>query len=169
MNDITALAQRMKAAAEKASNGEWVKESGDGWEASCSVNDQTNGGFIIAHFEGPDSAANREFVQAANPANVLALVEALEKAQKSNQFLKDQLSELANFNPDWDKLEASYESWREIAAELLVAKDRIAELESRIVTVKLPTTRFWAGMIECYEKADVITAIREAGGEISND
>ncbi|HEJ9227985.1 TPA: hypothetical protein SML94_001128 [Klebsiella oxytoca] len=64
------------------------------------------------------------------------LVEALEKAQKSNEFLKGQLSELANFNPDWDKLEASYESWREIAAELLVAKDRIAELESR--TVKLP-------------------------------
>lgn len=46
-------------------------------------------------------------------------------------------------------------------------KQRIAELESR--TVKLPTTRFWAGMIECYEKADVITAIREAGGKISND
>lgn len=96
-----------------------------------------------------------------------ALVEALEKTQKSNEFLKDQLSELANFNPDWDKLEASYESWREIAAELLVAKeriveldrknceldsltqrwsveraeyaDRIAELESRTVTVKLPT------------------------------
>ncbi|EOW0181918.1 TPA: hypothetical protein ACY3JH_002909 [Klebsiella aerogenes] len=58
-----------------------------------------------------------------------ALVEALEKAQKSNEFLKGQLSELANFNPDWDKLEASYESWREIAAELLVAKERIAELQ----------------------------------------
>lgn len=64
------------------------------------------------------------------------MAEALEKAQKSNAFLKGQLSELANFNPDWDKLEASYESWREIAAELLVAKERIAELESRTVTVK---------------------------------
>lgn len=80
--DITELAQRMKAAAEKASNGDWVKESGDGWEACCSANDQANGGFIIAHFEGPDAAENREFVQAANPANVLALVEALEKAQQ---------------------------------------------------------------------------------------
>lgn len=46
---------------------------------------------------------------------------------------------------------------------------KVCELESRTVTVKLPTTRFWAGMIECYEKADVITAIREAGGEIYND
>lgn len=59
----------------------------------------------------------------------LGKVNELEAAQKSNEFLKCQLSELANFNPDWDKLEASYESWREIAAELLVAKDRIAELE----------------------------------------
>lgn len=132
MNDITALAQQLRATAEKANE-------------------------------------HGEFNMAMHTVQVLALVEALEKAQKSNQFLKDQLSELANFNPDWDKLEASYESWREIAAELLVAKDRIAELESRTVTVKLPTTRFWAGMSECYEKADVITAIREAGGEISND
>ncbi|HBH6948132.1 TPA: ead/Ea22-like family protein [Escherichia coli] len=84
MTDITKLAQRMKAAAEKASNGNWVKESGDGWEACCSANDQANGGFIIAHFEGPDAAENREFVQAANPANVFALVEALEKAQAEN-------------------------------------------------------------------------------------
>lgn len=80
--DITELAQRMKAAAKKASNGDWVKESGDGWEACCSANDQANGGFIIAHFEGQDAAEYREFVQAANPANILALVEALEKAQK---------------------------------------------------------------------------------------
>ncbi|EEV5847992.1 ead/Ea22-like family protein [Escherichia coli] len=69
----------------------------------------------------------------ATPEAVIALVEALESTQKSNEFLKGQLSELANFNPDWDKLEASYESWREIAAELLVAKGRIAELESNEV------------------------------------
>ena len=82
MTDITALAPAMKAAAEKASSGDWVKESGDGWDATCSNDDQANSGFIIANFIGPDSAANREFVQLANPANVLALVEALEKAQQ---------------------------------------------------------------------------------------
>lgn len=80
--DITELAQSLKAAAEKASSGDWVKESGDGWDATCSNDDQANGGFIIAHFGGPDAAENREFVQAANPANILALVEALEKAQQ---------------------------------------------------------------------------------------
>ncbi len=74
MTDITELAQSLKAAGEKASGGDWVKESGDGWDATCSNDDQANSGFIIAHFVGPDSAANREFVQLANPANILALV-----------------------------------------------------------------------------------------------
>ncbi|EKK5419587.1 hypothetical protein ACX27D_08440 [Enterobacter hormaechei] len=62
--------------------------------------------------------------------DAVTILDELEAKQKSNDFLKGQLAELANFNPDWDKLEASYESWREIAAELLVAKDRIAELEA---------------------------------------
>lgn len=165
MNDITALMASMKAAAEKASNDDWVKESGEGWEAICSANDQANGGFIIAHFEGPDAGANREFVQVANPANVKMLVEALEKAQQSNEFLKGQLSDLANFNPDWDKLEASYESWRKIAAELLVAKDRIASLESRAVTVKLPAEYLNAdGSVnaDMANTCPVVSAYREA-------
>ncbi|HHB7742971.1 TPA: hypothetical protein ACN7MV_003256 [Klebsiella pneumoniae] len=46
-------------------------------------------------------------------------------------------------------------------------EERIAELESR--TVKLPTTRLWAGVTECYEKSDVIAAIRAAGVEVSDD
>lgn len=99
-------------------------------------------------------------------AEANALVETLEKAQKSKEFLKGQLSELANFNPDWDKLEASYESWREIAAELLVAKDSIAELESRTVTVKLPpaiAVEDWMVDIDVYE-ADLVRALLKAAG-----
>ena len=115
--DITELAQILKAAAEKASDGDWVKESGDGWEAACSANDQANGGFIIAHFEGPDAAENREFVQAANPANIRALVEALEKAQAENTAGVAGMAE-------------SYET------TISMLRSRIAELESR--TVKLP-------------------------------
>lgn len=120
MTDITELAQRMKAAAEKASNGDWVKESGDGWEACCSANDQANGGFIIAHFEGPDAAENREFFQAANPANILALVEALEKAQGMEAYWKTQCRGITDH---CEELQA-----------------RIAELESR--SVKLRAERF---------------------------
>ncbi|MDU9355286.1 ead/Ea22-like family protein [Klebsiella sp. 141153] len=132
MTDITELAQSLKAAAEKASNGEWVKESGDGWEASCSDNDQANGGFIIAHFEGPDAAENREFVQAANPANVIALVEALEKAQQRNGELETYSKTTLEFR------EAARDENRHLKLELEIAEKRIAELESHTVTVKLP-------------------------------
>lgn len=114
--DITELAQCLKAAADKASNGEWVKESGDGWEASCSANDQANGGFIIAHFEGPDAAENRAFVQAANPANILALVEALEKAKTERDEFRNRLKLERSILEDADKC--------------------IAELESRTVTIE---------------------------------
>lgn len=125
MTDITELAQRMKAAAEKASNGDWIKESGDGWEACCSANDQANGGFIIAHFEGPDAAENREFVQAANPANIRALVEALEKAQTENDLARGQLF---------------------IAQRTLLNQQRkIAELESRTFTA--PQSDYFASLV----------------------
>lgn len=123
MNDITELAQTMKAAAAKASGGDWVKESGDGWDATCSNDDQANSGFIIAHFVGPDSEANREFVQLANPANVLALVEALEKAQQ-------QTTESEN------RVRKQNRHICELFDDNTALRQRIAELESR--TVKLP-------------------------------
>ena len=44
--------------------------------------------------------------------------------------MKDQLAQLANFNPDWDKLEAATDSLREHMAELTAARKRIAELEA---------------------------------------
>ncbi|ENN6712113.1 ead/Ea22-like family protein [Escherichia coli] len=80
---MTALnKQALRSKARSASAGEWIKESGDGWEAICSAEDQANGNFIIAHFEGPDAQANREFVQVANPDTVLALLDELEAAEK---------------------------------------------------------------------------------------
>lgn len=142
--DFTELAQRMRTAADKASNGDWVKESGDGWEACCSANDQANGGFIIAHFVGPDAAENREFVQAANPANILALVGALEKAQQRIDELENDevrqrlanaehqlyMAELAKHNLKANR-KAQFRKRR-------AAEKRITELESRTVTVKIP-------------------------------
>ncbi|MDA8498749.1 ead/Ea22-like family protein [Citrobacter sp. Igbk 17] len=80
---MTALnKQALRSKSRAASAGEWIKESGDGWEAICSSDNQANGNFIIAHFEGPDAEANREFSQAANPDTVLALLDALEAAEK---------------------------------------------------------------------------------------
>ncbi|HCT9392205.1 TPA: ead/Ea22-like family protein [Enterobacter hormaechei] len=71
------------------------------------------------------------FIQLASPQTVLALLDELEAKDKSISFLKDQLAQLANFNPDWDKLEAATYSLREHMAELTAARKRIAELEAR--------------------------------------
>ncbi|WP_254880078.1 ead/Ea22-like family protein [Klebsiella aerogenes] len=140
MTDITELAQSLKAAAEKASVGDWVKESGDGWDAICSSDDQANSGFIIAHFEGPDSASNREFMQLANPANILALIEALEKAQQKIQT--HERAELTWMNalelPDAATRNDILPAIHAEKYTLRAANKRIAGLESRAVTVKLP-------------------------------
>ncbi|HCT5934838.1 TPA: ead/Ea22-like family protein [Klebsiella pneumoniae] len=110
--DITELAQRMKAAAEKATPGEWwadeVKNEGcygpgddcvegftsyaiygsDGQTLFDSLN--SDAACICEEYDGEGHVAwdetaqrNAEFIALANPANVLALVEALEKAQLS--------------------------------------------------------------------------------------
>ncbi|WP_140428234.1 ead/Ea22-like family protein, partial [Salmonella enterica] len=94
---MTALnKQALRSKARSASAGEWIKESGDGWEAICSTNDQANGNFIIAHFEGPDALANREFVQAANPATVLALLDEMEATNELVELQRFKLERQAD-------------------------------------------------------------------------
>ncbi|HDW3265087.1 TPA: ead/Ea22-like family protein [Enterobacter ludwigii] len=74
--------QALRADALEATGGSWVRESGEGWEAICCDDDQGNAGFIIADFQGENATANRKFVQSANPATVLALLDELEAAEK---------------------------------------------------------------------------------------
>lgn len=66
----------------------------------------------------------------------VALLDELEAKGKSIDFLKDQLAQLANFNPDWDKLEAATDSLREHMAKLSSTEKRIAELEALASGVK---------------------------------
>ncbi|MFB0793447.1 ead/Ea22-like family protein [Klebsiella pneumoniae] len=143
----------MKAAAEKATPGEWwadeVKNEGcygsgddcvegftsyaiygaDGKTLFDSLN--SDAACISEEYDGEGHVAwdetaqrNAEFIALANPAYVLALVEALEKAQATE----------AHCNRGW--IEAHEQEARAEAAE-----QRIAELESRTVTVKLPDYR----------------------------
>lgn len=63
----------------------------------------------------------------ASPEAVLALLDEMEAKDKSIGFLKDYLAQLANFNPDWDRLEAATDSLREHMAKLSAAEKRIAE------------------------------------------
>ncbi|WP_447337109.1 ead/Ea22-like family protein [Klebsiella variicola] len=145
MTDITELAQRMKAAAEKATPGEWwadeVKNEGcygsgddcvegftsyaiygsDGQTLFDSLN--SDAACISEEYDGEGHVAwdetaqrNAEFIALANPANVLALVEALEKAQGMEAYWKTQCRGITDH---CEELQA-----------------RIAELESH--TVKPP-------------------------------
>ena len=145
MTDITELAQRMKAAAEKATPGEWwadeVKNEGcygsgddcvegftsyaiygsDGQTLFDSLN--SDAACICEDYDGEGHVAwdetaqrNAEFIALANPANILALVEALEKAQGMEAYWKTQCRGITDH---CEELQA-----------------RIAELESRTVTVK---------------------------------
>ena len=81
-------------------------------------------------FVGDNSLENELFFRLCDPVTVLALLDELEAKDKSISFLKDQLAQLANFNPDWDKLEAATDSLREHMAPLTAPRKRIAELEA---------------------------------------
>ena len=102
------------------------------------------------------------------------LVEALEKAQQridellpSNRNML--MPALGGLSRDHlvVTIQTVVDNYSALHTKWLEDRQRIAELESR--TVKLPTTRLWAGVTECYEKSDVITAIRAAGVEVSDD
>ncbi|HFT2751590.1 TPA: ead/Ea22-like family protein [Klebsiella quasipneumoniae] len=90
MTDITELAQSLKAAAEKAGIEKWVNNLGEVNTADYEV----DGGVYIDHIcnceiVGTESPRS-EFIAMANPANIIALVEALDKAQRRNAELEAQ-------------------------------------------------------------------------------
>ncbi len=131
MTDITELAQRMKAAAEKATPGPWYvhdKPCEDG-NYGIDTSDKEFLAEAVVWWGFARQSIWREedakYIALANPANILALVEALEKAQTKADV--------------YDMLRDDY-GLREKGVGLADLVDwqakRIAELESR--TVKLP-------------------------------
>ncbi|EAA0780084.1 hypothetical protein I0J19_000672 [Salmonella enterica] len=131
---MTALnKQALRSKARSASAGEWIKESGDGWEAICSTNDQANGNFIIAHFEGPDALANREFVQAANPATVLALLDEMEATNELVELQRFKLERQADDLHQAKSLESIHREKRlEVEREFRDYKDRAESNQMRL-------------------------------------
>lgn len=59
-----------------------------------------------------------EYVHAVSPDVVLALLAERDALKRQVTFLKGELSQLANFNPDWDMLQATRESLQEHQARL---------------------------------------------------
>nr|DAI18991.1 MAG TPA: Ead/Ea22-like protein [Bacteriophage sp.] len=79
MTDITELAQALKAAAEKATPGNWrAFQYHDG---RCGVGGGNHDEIMVCEHISKKRPHDAEFIAMANPANVRALVEALEKAQ----------------------------------------------------------------------------------------
>ena len=77
--DITELAQSLKAAAEKATQGNWrAFKYHDG---RCGIGGGHHDEIMVCEHISKRRPHDAEFIALANPNNILALVEALEKAQ----------------------------------------------------------------------------------------
>lgn len=121
MTDITELAQSLKATAEPISSGylrNWIVSHDD---ETCWVGANDDEGnltpFIevsIADWSGnkADNEKLAQFIALYRPANVLALVEALEKAQQRIFELESKLAnpvQLPKTNGYWTEQEKAYE------------------------------------------------------------
>ncbi|OYF73032.1 hypothetical protein CI612_27870 [Klebsiella quasipneumoniae subsp. similipneumoniae] len=139
MTDITELAQSLKAEAEKATPGSWrAFQYHDG---RCGIGGGHNAEIMVCEHISKERPHDAMFIALANPANILALVEALEKAQQ--------------------RIASQREYYEGVIAD---GGKRIAELESR--TVKLPEPFELAGLSggSSYYHADEVDAALIAAG-----
>ena len=106
MTNITELAQRMKTAAEKATPGPWYvhdKPCEDG-NYGIDTSDKEFLAEAVVWWGFARQSIWREedakYIALANPANVLALVEALEKTRQRIEELESDLSEWTDCKHD---------------------------------------------------------------------
>lgn len=140
MTDITELAQSLKAAAKKATPGPWYvhdKPCEDG-NYGIDTSDKEFLAEAVVWWGFARQSIWREedakYIALANPANVLALVDALEKAQRANGHLREQSAE-------WERKAIS--NFEECAK----LSQRVEELESRAVTAgNLQDSAYRAGL-----------------------
>lgn len=137
MTDITKLAQSLKAAAENAIG------------AHERLAAYPYGEIIdISQHEGEqidiDITDLNEFNKEANPVNILALVEALEKAKAGEKQWREVVDAFCSDDADWHNLTNSNNELIALLSQALCKQaDRIAELESR--TVKLSPELYTIG------------------------
>ncbi|EJT8149402.1 ead/Ea22-like family protein [Escherichia coli] len=175
MNKIDYHALREKA--EKATCGEWSIEYGEGrFDGDDALIHREVAGYIpICRIEGahPESGfdedfqmeqqANAEFIAAANPATVLAL---LDERERNQQYIKRRDQENEDIALTVGKLRV----------ELEAAEKRIAELEEREILLPerssmLHRTDFHDDYqtVMAYKVSEVIAAIRAAGIRIKGE
>ncbi len=201
MTDITELAQSLKAAAEKATQGNWrAFQYHDG---RCGIGVGHHDEIMVCEHISKERPHDAMFIALANPANVLALVEALESEKricatwrKTAEANSEKLEKAQAINAAAEKLvrckgryhsEQNYRSLAVLfgvttpdlpplehenvhyadAAEMEIAalRQRIAELESRAVTVKLPQAVSEGGQGYQEQVERILTAAMLSGGE----
>lgn len=137
--DITELAQSLKAAAEKATQGNWrAFQYHDG---RCGIGGGHNDEIMVCEHISKERPHDAMFIALANPANILALVEALEKAQQVDEELCRLLPPGVEYMDPPDGGDVTpLEGVRRMVADY---RQRIAELESR--TVKLSPELYTIG------------------------
>lgn len=130
--DITELAQRMKTAAEKLDADQWQTRKGfSGIEVIVKGSLEKGHGCVSFQPVAADMADTKtaRAIALFSPANVLALVEALEKAQ----------SKIIELQQGYEIDPRTH--------EIIDLQERIAELESRTVTVgNLQESAYRAGL-----------------------
>lgn len=151
MTDITELAQSLKAAAEKATPGRWEYYPGNtSIEYNVDSMDEDQGSIVYVDsgdFTQAQTDRNGEFIALANPASILALVEALASEKricatwrKTAEANSEKLEKAQAKADVYDMLRDDYGLRKKgvgLADFVDWQANRIAELESR--TVKLPS------------------------------
>lgn len=131
MNNITELASHMRGLAEAATPGDWETSRHGGVVggvtreyANGSGRDQLFMACVVQEDNGGDQIANASYVAAANPANVIAILDALEAVQ----------AEVANFAESralmLAKQEAQSMAIGDASVTIANLRARLAELES---------------------------------------
>ncbi|HDK6298073.1 TPA: ead/Ea22-like family protein, partial [Klebsiella pneumoniae] len=136
MTDITELAQSLKAAAEKATPGEWVyfpKNTSIEYDVGS---DESQGSILYVDsgdFTQAQTDRNGEFIALANPANILALVEALEYYKSREERVT---SLVRDNSKSWDELYRQVEAKGKRNVELVwaleKAQQQMTESENRV-------------------------------------
>lgn len=169
--DIKELMQTLKAAAGKATSGEWRRSSVlfNGITNISNPMEQGNKPHIANMSEKRDA----EFIALANPISILALIEALDAKQ-------DRITELETYSKTTLEFRgAALNENRHLKLELEIAEKRIAELqsraeaaESRAITVTLPE-RYDVEVCptpapdgEWYHRNDILKTLDAAGIQI---
>lgn len=183
MTDITELAQSLKAAAEKATQGNWrAFKYHDG---RCGIGGGHHDEIMVCEHISKRRPHDAEFIALANPANVLALVEALEKeqqriAQMESRTVTDWIEHDGKWRPESlgldelvylktrkQELKIPYpagkvKGWMNTGGDMDVMAYKLASPQASTVTVKLASRRLPSDYVDGEFSNDDLAATHNA-------